>query len=179
MAGANNYLGIGDLLIAMKETAMQHATDMTAFSDIRLSGGSYRTPFTSPTLYLIPLGSSEEELGENGVTIVKRATHRIAADIIKHDWAQDEATFTRNLVGSSSERGLTQLGEDVLTFYEHNWLGLGGAGLDAQIAPTAEIPDGGYDQVFIEEKSDKVFISRARVIVTYATEPFTRAITTP
>jgi hypothetical protein len=163
--------GMGDVLLAMKQLALQTTGKLEGFADFRIAG-LYLPPFESTVLYFIPSGSPEEELAEHDDEVVKRANHRVFLDVVKHNWALDEDEFIRALTGTESENGLTDLIGQVVDFYEHNWLGL--SGLEPGEPPTCEVPDGAYDQSEIQREGKYVYITRVRAVYSAWTKPFIR-----
>lgn len=163
---------MADVLVAMKQKALQTTAKLEGFEDFRISGGLYRSPFTQTVLYFIPDGSPEEELGEHDDNVVKRANHKVFLDVVKHVVGLDEDEFVRALVGTESDNGLADLAAQVLDFYEHNWLGLDG--LELGEPPVCEMPENSYAQELIDADGEYVFITRVRVQYSVWTKPFVR-----
>jgi hypothetical protein len=171
MAGYPADGTMGDLLIAMEESLKQ-TTQINYLGDVRIKIGPwYWQPFDNYTVYLEPIGSPEEVLGEHGVQWIKRSTHIVNVEC-HVPWMH--ADHAESIVGrGSANMGLTDMVADICSYLENNVLGL--AGLEVKLPPTIEAPEGAYFDIEVEEQT---YIRVATLRYEAKTIPFVRPIDT-
>lgn len=171
MAGYPAGAAMGDVLEAMKNKLIQ-TSQMPYLRHVRIKMGNWGfPPWENYQVYLEPVGSPEELYAEAGRQTAYIATHIIQVECIM-PWQspdQEDAIIGR----SNTNIGLTGFVDDMLSYLEHNSLGLSGMAVD--ILPHCEAPEGAYREIELEEQA------RLQVAVLRwegQTAPFARPIDT-
>lgn len=160
MTGYAANSSMATLLRAMKTEALQDTTQLKYLRDVRITSRGYWEPYSSPVLYLQPLGTLEERVAEYGAVSVIVPKHIIRVECVIHSGARQDSEVA--LIGSSAEIGLIPFVEDVLSYYENNWLSLSGiTGIDPGFAPMIEPEEDTYTQ--LSDDNETVFFNVARL----------------
>jgi hypothetical protein len=171
MAGYPSGGGMNDVLEAMKKKLIQ-TSQIPYVRQARIKIGAWVfPPWENYQVYIEPVGSPEEIIGERGRVFLKYATHIVNVECVMPWQSPDEEDA---IIGRSNTNvGLTGFVSDMLSYLESNQLGL--TGLANDYLPVIEAPDGAYREVELE---DQVRLRVATLRWEGRTAPFARSIDT-
>jgi hypothetical protein len=142
-----------DVLIkAMRDQARQDTGDLKYLTtrSVQIVANLMVAEFIQgPMVFLIPIGSPAETIGESDVSVARRATHTvqvIPGIFTESPYGEDP------VIGSGEQLGLIKHTQNVLKFYSGNMLGL--TGLDSHNRPKIEVPTGGYQTMQVQEDDE-------------------------
>jgi hypothetical protein len=160
-------LEMGTLLTAMKEKAIADNDDLAFLTDVRIMPAAmYPGPWSSHTLYLIPMGSPETEITEQGDVY---AEHMIVMDAVMPTVEPNE----ENTIGDGENIGITTFVSRVLKFFSGNLLGLAGLGIEFGVPPVCMAAQNAYEPIAGGDENETLLLT-GRMLYRARTRPFPR-----
>ena len=146
VAYGNAGVGMGELLIAMRDKAKADTTYLRFLRQIRIALGTIDVQFGEPAIILMPVRSVKIKLGESGTARAKYTRHEI--DIVCCKFSTDPFNDDDEIVGKSNDVGMMGFHENAMAFYDGNDLSL--TGLNSQYPPEADSDDDPFNQFVLE-----------------------------
>jgi len=172
---------MGALLLAMKKDLKAAPELSFVHGEARIRTGEWWwSPWGSPTLYLIPVVSPGEEIGDHQFGSAKRHRHIVNVECVLPLQNPDDED---GIVGRTNVKmGLAEFVGRVCERLESNWLGLRGK-LDLGFPPTIDMPDEsgyGFGEVDVTvDDTTTMYLRLARLKYEAWTVPVQRTVKNP
>ena len=167
MSGYGGGIDMVELLKAMRDKARQDTVDLQYLSAVSITSSTRGTVISKPMLFLVPLGSPEEDLGEGVQTTIRRATHMVeVVPAIFTVTPYDEDP----IIGAGKSIGIVEHTQNVLKFFGGNILSL--TGIDTEMRPKIEAPANAYSTFHLQDDDVEGFLLTASLNYEARTMPF-------